>query len=93
MVAAATLDDADGSLTLFVANRSTGAAVPLGLEPAGALTGYRVTGHRVLRGADPDLRNTADRPDAVQPVEVPAGDPVRLEPVTWNVLRCSRAAD
>jgi alpha-N-arabinofuranosidase len=89
VVAAATLDDANGELTLFVANRALDAAATLELDLAGALAGYRVTGHRVLHGADPDLRNGADQPDAVRPVEVPVGDPVRLEPVSWNVLRCT----
>jgi alpha-L-arabinofuranosidase len=93
VVAAATLDDADGALTLFVANRSPEAAVPLEVDLAGSLAGYRVTGHRVLRGDDPEPRNTADRPDAVRPVDVPVGDGIRLDPVSWNVLRCRRAAD
>jgi alpha-N-arabinofuranosidase len=92
VVAAATFDDADGALTLFVANRSTGTPATLELELAGSLAGYRVTGHRVLSSADPGLRNTAAQPDAVAPCEVPVGGPIRLEPVSWNVLRCAPPA-
>jgi alpha-N-arabinofuranosidase len=89
LVAAATLDDVSGDLVLFVANRSTEAATTLQLDFAGSLTGYAPVEHRTLQNADPDAANTARRPDAVVPRDVPVSDRIRVEPVSWNVVRCA----
>jgi alpha-N-arabinofuranosidase len=89
VVAAATHDEVSGELVLFVANRSPDLAVPLELELAGSLAGHTAVRHRVLQDADPGATNTARRPDAVLPRDVPVTGQIRLEPDSWNVLRCA----
>jgi alpha-N-arabinofuranosidase len=90
VVAAATHDEVSDELVLFVANRSTDVAVPLELELAGSLAGHTALRHRVLQDADPGATNTARQPDAVRPRDVPVNGPIRLEPVSWNVVHCAR---
>jgi len=89
VVAAATHDDADGDLVLFVANRSVTDRVVLALDLAGAFAGYVPVSHRVLHEADPHAANTGARPDAVTPRDVPVEAPLTLEPISWNVVRCA----
>ena len=71
VVAAATFDVEAGELVLYLANRSPDQPLTVELKLAGALAGYRPVAHRVLRGASPGLCNTADRPDAVVPQNIP----------------------
>jgi alpha-L-arabinofuranosidase len=89
VVAAATHDEVGGELVLFVANRSPDVPVPLELELAGAFAGHTAVRHRVLHDADPRATNTARRPGAVLPRDVPVTGQLRLEPVSWNVVRCA----
>jgi alpha-N-arabinofuranosidase len=89
LVAAATHNDADGDLVLFVANRSVAHPIELDLNLAGAFAGYVPVSHRVLHEADPHAANTARRPDAVAPRDVPVAAPLTLEPISWNVVRCA----
>ena len=55
--------------------------------------GYRPVEHRVLHSDEPGLQNTAERPDAVTPRDVPVGGPLVLEPVSWNVVHFRPAPD
>jgi alpha-L-arabinofuranosidase len=89
IVAAATHDDADGDLVLFVANRSVADPVELDLDLAGAFAGYVPVSHRVLHQADPHAANTPGRLDAVAPRDVPVAVRLTLEPISWHVVRCA----
>ena len=90
VAAAATYHGERGDLVAFLVNRSREVPCGLDLELAGGLEGFGVVEHRVLHSADPEAQNTADRPDTVLPRTVPVETPLRLEPVSWNVLRLRR---
>jgi alpha-N-arabinofuranosidase len=90
VVAAATIDDATGAVTVFAANRSTSDTVTLDLTMAGRLEGYRSVEHRLLQDPDPSAANTKQNPERVRPRSATIGSPVTLPPVSWNVLRFER---
>jgi alpha-N-arabinofuranosidase len=92
VISAATIDDATGDVTVFVVNRSTSEWHELDFALGGGLTGYRVAEHSVLTSDDPYSVNTADAPNTVRPSAVAIGSTVRLAPVSWNVVRLTRAA-
>jgi alpha-N-arabinofuranosidase len=89
IVAAATHDEANGDLVLFVANRSVADPITLELDLAGAFAGHVPVGHRILHEADPDAFNSAARPDAVTPRDIAVTAPLTIEPISWNVIRCA----
>jgi alpha-N-arabinofuranosidase len=95
--AAATLDEAQGALTLFAVNR--GHDEPLALQAdLRSLPGYAVGEHLVLEHANPLARNTADKPDEVVPhargdAAVRDGALAALLPkLSWNVIRLRPSA-
>ncbi|MEZ7007400.1 alpha-N-arabinofuranosidase [Streptomyces sp. AD55] len=82
----------DGSVTLFAVNRSRTEPLPLDVVLRGPRP-TEVIGHSALADADPEARNTLDRPERVSPHRV-AGTVLRdgrlttvLEPLSWNVIR------
>lgn len=82
----------DGSVTVFAVNRDR--ARPLSLDVAlHGLDVTRVVEHSALADADPDARNTLERPDRVAPHTVEGttleGGALKavLEPMSWNVIR------
>ncbi|HEV7813401.1 MAG TPA: alpha-N-arabinofuranosidase [Leifsonia sp.] len=84
VVAAATINDDNGDVVIFAANRSLDTVSELDLTLGGTLTDYRVVEHRVLTG-DPRAVNSSDAPNAVAPANLPV-DRVGLTPVSWNVI-------
>jgi alpha-N-arabinofuranosidase len=92
LAAGATLDEAQGALTLFAVNR--GQDEPLALEAdLRGLPGYTVVEHLVLEHANPLATNTAKQPDEVVPhargdAAVRDGRMIALLPkLSWNVIR------
>ena len=93
--AAAALDEAAGSLAVFVINASLDEPQALSLDVRG-FEGWRFAGHTEMFAARPDDANTYERPDAIAPRQNP--DVVceggmlsaKLAPASWNVLRFER---
>jgi alpha-N-arabinofuranosidase len=96
----ASLDDADGALVIFAANRSLTEPVELALDLRGVGTCTLIE-HSTLADGGPYVHgaaiNTEDVPDRVLPRSVPI-DPgrdgeltVTLPALSWNVLRLVRA--
>nr|WP_089771135.1 alpha-N-arabinofuranosidase [Ruania alba] len=89
--AAATRDE-DGSLTVFVVNRSLDDAV-LSDVVVRAMGQPHVTEHVLLHDDDPDATNTHDHPDRVRPrhLDPPGLDGGRLQvmlpPRSWQMIR------
>ncbi|MFD1938877.1 MULTISPECIES: alpha-N-arabinofuranosidase [Nonomuraea] len=84
------------STTLFAVNRSVDRPLTLTADLR-ALGPVRIAEATVLSGPDPYARNTADAPDTVRPRR---NDEARLDggaleltlpPVSWNVIRLTRA--
>jgi alpha-N-arabinofuranosidase len=95
--AVATLEDVDGSLTVFAVNR--GEEDPLPLEgDFRSFGGYEVVEHLVLEHEDPKATNTAKHPDNVTPhkggdAAIQDGKLTALLPrLSWNVIRLSRSS-
>ncbi len=91
----ATLNDEDGSLTLFAVNRDQ--ELPLSLEgDLRSFVGYEVVEHLVLEHENPKATNTAEHPNSVAPhrggdAAVLSGELTALLPkLSWNVIRLSR---
>lgn len=86
-----TRDPVDGSLTVFAINRSI--SEEINLEIHLPEVGMAVVEHVVLGGADPNATNTAEHPDAVQPLASAAHDLVGLlltaylPPASWTMIR------
>ncbi len=93
--AAATLDEARGTFTIFAVNR--GQTQPLALEAdLRALPGYEVVEHLVLEHENPLAVNTHDRPNEVVPrargnAVLQDGRLLALLPkLSWNVIRLAK---
>jgi alpha-N-arabinofuranosidase len=90
--AAATLDEANDSLTLFAVNRGQDAPLPLEADLR-SLPGYHVVEHLILEHPNPQAVNTAERPNEVVPhadgnAAVRDGALTALLPkLSWNVIR------
>jgi alpha-N-arabinofuranosidase len=93
----ATLNNDDGSLTIFAVNR--GQEGPLPLEgDVRSFVGHEVVEHLVLEHKDPKATNTAKHPNSVMPHK--GGDAAVLDgkltallpPLSWNVIRLSRSS-
>ena len=95
----AALDDATGSLALFVANRSLVDDVRLAVDLR-ALPGYSVLEHTTLSGESSytpgQAVNTEQEPERIRPRPVPvtaridSEAAVVLPPLSWNVVRLAR---
>ena len=92
LAAGATLDEAQGALTLFAVNRGQDEPLPVEADLRG-LPGYAVVEHLVLEHANPLATNTAEQPDEVVPhargdAAVRDGRLTALLPkLSWNVIR------
>jgi alpha-L-arabinofuranosidase len=93
----ATLNNDDGSLTIFAINRAQERPLPLEGDVR-SFAGYEVVEHLVLEHEDPKATNTAKHPNSVMPHK--GGDAAVLEgkltallpPLSWNVIRLSRSS-
>jgi alpha-N-arabinofuranosidase len=90
---AAVADESKGALTIFAVNRATTEKLELEADLHG-FEGVKLVEHIELTHADPKATNTREKPNEVMP-RTPAGKTrmdgdvlsVRLEPLSWNVLR------
>ncbi|WP_105968127.1 arabinosylfuranosidase ArfA [Streptomyces geranii] len=95
--ATAVTDDRTGAVTVFAVNRDLERGLPLEVELRGFGDGLRVVEHLVLDGDDPQACNTLDAPDRVTPRTATgaavSGRVLRAEltPMSWNVIRLTRA--
>lgn len=93
--AAATLNEDDGSLTIFAVNRDQEEQLPLEGDVR-SFADYEVIQHLVLEHKDPKATNTAKHPNNVTPhkagnTAVQDGRLTALLPqLSWNVIRLSR---
>lgn len=95
--AAATWDPDDGSITVFMVNRSIDEEVEVSVDIAGF--GDLVFQEHLVLAADGDVRrtNTAEQPDRVVPRRVEGTQlkdgalATELAPLSWNVIRLQRA--
>lgn len=93
--AAAAHDAENGSLTLFVINRSTDTEYPLTLD-ASAFNGYAFDRHIELYSADMDKKNSYENPEEVVPGISPnaknqSGEfSTLIKPLSWNVIHFSK---
>lgn len=94
MEAVATLNEADGSLTIFAVNRGEEGSLPLEGDVRN-FAGYEVIEHLVLEHEDLEATNTAKHPNNVTPhkggdAAVRDGSLIALLPrLSWNVIRLS----
>ncbi|HSH78011.1 MAG TPA: alpha-L-arabinofuranosidase C-terminal domain-containing protein [Herpetosiphonaceae bacterium] len=95
--AVAVLNEEREEMTGFAVNRSQNDALPLEGDLRG-IAGYGVTEHIMLEHPDRGARNTVEQPREVVPhargdVELSDGRlTATLPPVSWNVIRLSKAA-
>ncbi|MFG2135163.1 alpha-N-arabinofuranosidase [Streptomyces sp. NPDC048751] len=96
--ATAVIDDETGDVTVFAVNRGQTGTLPLEIDLRG-VDARTVEEHLVLSDADPEARNTLDRPDRVTPHPA-QGTTVtdgvlraELEPLSRNMIRLSRPRD
>ena len=93
--AVATIDPAQGDLTIFALNRDQAKPLPL-TGDLRALSGYSVVEHLVLEHPDPNAANTADSPNTVTPhcrgdaTLVGGTLTATLPPLSWNVIRLTK---
>ncbi len=93
----ATLNNDDGSLTIFAVNRAQEGPLPLEGDVR-SFVGHEVVEHLVLEHKDPKATNTAKHPNSVMPHK--GGDAAVLDgkltallpPLSWNVIRLSRSS-
>ncbi len=94
---AATLDEAKGTLTVFVINRNWEADNTVELDVSG-FEGWRFEEHIRMYSDDLDARNTWENPEAIRPAVDPDTTCIdgkvtaNLKSLSWNVFRFRKQA-
>ena len=94
--AAASYDEKDGKLNLFIINRSWKKDIDLDIDVSG-FKGYRLIDHTEMFSDDPDAVNTWEQPDRVLPqinTNTTMTDgiiSVKARKLSWNMFRLEKA--